>query len=289
MSTQTRSELHDVHSIVTLQFIKQLENDLIPWHVAWKEHPQTINGYSMDHINVWLLAHLPYSRKVFLTSRQMNLFKLKKKRGEQGHTTVGIRHSTNRPTFYCSEVYNAEQLDGIHDDLLPPLILVRNPLEKCKKLVVQIPKLPRIISQGSEVYYNLKEDVIYLPSPESFDTGLCYHSALFYALAQCTGHAKRRNRDTCIHRNSNDPKTFSLEDLVVEMTATYLCCACGIDPWYVTKFHNDSKEWLRRLQTDSTLVITAAMYAQEATNFILNRSALANPIQMGVFTPKNKQ
>ncbi len=289
MSTQPQSALRDVHTIVTLQFIKQLEKGFIPWHVAWKEHPQTINGYPMDHINVWLLAYLPYSRNVFLTPRQMNRFKVKKKRGEKGHTTIGIRHSTNRPTFYCSEVYNAEQIEGMDDDILPLEILVRNPQEKCTKLVVQMPKLPRIISQGSEVYYNLKEDVIYLPPPESFDTGLHYHSALFYGLAHCSGHAKRRNRDTCIHRNSNDPNTFSLEDLVVEMAASYLCSISGIEPWYLTQFHDDSKEWLRRLQTDSSLVITAAMYAQEAVNFILNRSALANPIQTGVFTPAGKQ
>jgi antirestriction protein ArdC len=287
MSTQPHSALHDVHSIVTTQFIEQLEKGVIPWHVTWNEHPQAMNGYPFDHINVWLLAHLPYSRKVFLTPRQMNRFKIKKKRGEKGHTTIGIRHSTNRPTFYCSEVYNPEQIDGIHDDMLPSRILVRNPLEKCTKLVVQMPKLPRIISQGSTVYYNLKEDVLYLPPPESFETGLHYHSALFYGLAQCSGHAKRRNRDTCIYRNSNDPKTFSLEDLIVEMTATYLCCACGIDPWYVTHFHSDSKGWLRRLQMDTTFVITAAMYAQEAVNYILNRSSLANPIQTGVFTPKH--
>jgi antirestriction protein ArdC len=289
MSTQPKSALQDVHTIVTLQFIKQLENGVIPWHVAWEEHPQTINGYPMDHINVWLLAHLPYSRNVFLTSRQMNRFKVKKKRGEKGHTTIGIRHSTNRPTFYCSEVYNVEQLEFIYDDIVPPQILVGNPLEKCAMRVTQMPKFPRIIWKGSTVYYNLKEDVIYLPAPGSFDTTLRYHSALFYGLAQCSGHAKRRNRDTCIHRNSNDPNTFSLEDLVIEMAASYLCSISGIEPWYLTHFHNDSKGWLRRLQTDSTLVITAAMYAQEAVNFILNRSALANPIQTGVFTPAGKR
>jgi len=285
MSTP-QSLLRDVHSIVSNRFIEQLEKGIMPWHIVWNEHPQNITGWPFDHINVWLLAHLPYQRKVFLTEKQIKRYKATVKEGERGHQIVGIRHRKSTPTFHCSHVYNIEQLQGISDTLVPPLRIPANPKQACEELVSQMPKLPFIIWDASPVYYSLKADTILLPDPDCFESEAQYYSSLFYAFAQCTGHQKRRNRDTAINVRRVDPKTYSCEELITEMTTGYLCCHTGIEPWYLKHYHADSSGWLRRLKMDNTIAITAAMYAQEAVNYILNRSPLFNLIQTGVYRPE---
>jgi antirestriction protein ArdC len=287
MNPQQKSALHDIHSIVTAQFIALLEKDIIPWHISWAEHPQFVNGWPFDHINIWLVAHLNYPRNVFLTGKQIRRLRARVKQGERGHPTVGIRHGTLRPAFYCSEVYNIQQLEGIYNDELPSFLVARDPMKQCASIVSQMPKLPFIVWDESSAYYSVKSDTILLREQEHFDSEEQYYSTLFYVLAQSTGHQTRRNRTTCIHSYQNDPKTYSCEDLIVEMAASYICAYAGIKPWYLKECHGESKGWIKSLQMDSTIVITAAMYAQESVNYILNRSPLLNPIQTGIYTPRS--
>ncbi|OQP64752.1 hypothetical protein A3860_18510 [Niastella vici] len=289
MNTKTKSALPDVHSVVTNQFIEDLEKGIIPWHTWWTEHPVYINGWPVDHINVWLLANLCYPRNVFLNALQMTRFKTRKKeRGEKGHTIVRIRHGNILPTLYCSEVYNIEQLEGLCGDEIPARRVISSPTKKCADLLAEMPKFPKIVWENSPAHYSLKTDTIVMPEEECFENVIQYYSSLFYGLAQSTAHGKRRKRDTAVDRKLTDPKTYSCEELITEMTASYLCSFTGITPWYLTTYHNDAHGWLRKLQTDTTLAITAAMYAQEAVNYILNRSKLANLIQTGVYVPEKQ-
>ncbi|OQP67871.1 zincin-like metallopeptidase domain-containing protein [Niastella populi] len=286
MNVAQKSASQDVHSFVTSRIIEQLTIGIIPWQEEWRsEHPQYMNGYPMDYINVLLLGILPYPRKVFFTAKQMRRNNVSTKRGEKGFTILGIRHSKTRPSLYCTTVYHPINLKAEYDDLLPAEKIVRNPIKACEKIIAGMPKLPRIVPDTSPAYYSLSADTISMPDKERFANEELYYSSLFYVLAQCTGHRSRMNRECAVPRHPDDAKTHTLEDLITEMTAGYLCNYASIAPSFLIRYHSDCDGWLRKIETDKEMVITAAMYAQEAINYILNRNPMLNPIQTGVYTP----
>jgi antirestriction protein ArdC len=285
MNAQQKSAQNDVHAIVTARMIEQLQIGVIPWLEQWDELPQYMNGYPMDYINALLLGSLPYPRKVFFTIKQIRRNKAATKRGEKGFPIVGFRHGKVQPTLYCTSVYHSDQLQGMNDDLLPARRTVRNAVQACEAVISAMPKFPKLIEVTAPTYYSLKSDRISHAARACFANDAQYYSSLFHALAASTGHPSRRNRDTAVHRAPDDPLTFSLEELIVEMVAGYLCNYTAIAPWYLVT-HSDCDGWLRKLQTDKSMVITAAFYAQEAINYILNRNPLLNPIQTGVYAPK---
>lgn len=281
----TQKSTQDVHAFVTRRMVDQLDLGSIPWHEHWEEQPQYMNGRQMDYLNVLLLGPLLFPRKVFFTKQQLTRNKISTKRGEKGYTIVGVRHGQVMPTLYCSQVFHVSQLQGMHDDLLPALRIVRNPTTACEAIVSGMPKLPRIIADTHPAYYSLKSDTIIMPEKVRFAHESHYYSSLFYAIAESTAHPSRRNRDTAIHRYADDPLIYSTEQLICEMVTGYLCNYTNIPAWHLSHYHGNPDGWHRKIQTDTTMVVTAAFFAQEAINYILNRNPLLNPIQTGVYVP----
>lgn len=286
MNVAQKNTSQDVHSFVASRMIEQLQLGIIPWMERYSEHPQYINGYPMDYINVLLLGTFGHPRKVFVTSKQLKRNNIAIKRGEKGFTIIGMRHGTCRPALYCTTVYHPVNFNGVYDDLLPAEKIERNPLKACEKIVSGMPKLPRIIPDLAPAYYSLSSDSIKMPEKGRFEREDQYYSSLFYVLAQSTGHPSRMKRPCSSYRSPDDPKSHTLEDLIIEMTTGYLCNHAGISPSFLIKYHSDCDGWLREIKRNKEMVVTGSMYAQEAINYILNRNPMLNPIQTGVYSPK---
>lgn len=113
-------------------------------------------------------------------------------------------------------------------------------------------------------------DEINMANSENFGSSADYYATLFHELTHSTGHASRLNRLDCkrVNFGSGD---YSREELVAEMGAAFLCGEAGIFDRTVNNSAAYLQGWLKSLENDRNLIITAAAQAQKAVDYILNR------------------
>ena len=66
-------------------------------------------------------------------------------------------------------------------------------------------------------------------------------------------------------------RDYSLEELVAELCAAYLCAEAGIDQAVVENQAAYLQGWMEKLQKEPNAFVTAAARAQKAADFILRR------------------
>ena len=116
-----------------------------------------------------------------------------------------------------------------------------------------------------------KLDKVQAPQLSQYPDAGAFYSTLFHELAHSTGHHTRLNRkeltDEAVFFGSHD---YSLEEMVAELTASFLCAEAGID----NTLDNSAayiKGWHSKLSSDPKLFWTAAGRAQKAADYILGR------------------
>ncbi len=272
MNDKKVSAPKDIFSAINSHFTEQLARGIIPWHTFFKELPKDLDGQPFCGINIWLLANSNYSRNVYLSKPHMTMHKAMIKKGERGHIVVASKEEKEKRSVRFEKVYNVDQVYDITEEMLPPLEKEKRVVKRCADIYNKMPKHPNDIEYGSPLFYSVNKDTIYLPQYKTFESDGQYYSAFFCALVQSTGHPKRLNRETCEHRNPDDPKLYSCEELIAEMGCSLLCSYAGIQPWYLTTHHAGAQGWLQKMLNDPTLVSMAAMRADEAVDYILNVS-----------------
>ena len=65
--------------------------------------------------------------------------------------------------------------------------------------------------------------------------------------------------------------TYSVEELVAEMGAAFLCAESGISPAVIDNQAAYIAGWLTRLRNDRRMLVRAAALAQHAADYILGR------------------
>ena len=96
-----------------------------------------------------------------------------------------------------------------------------------------------------------------------------YYSTAFHELTHSTGHASRLNRLTATAHFGN--KEYSKEELVAEIGAAALVNHAGLET--SSSFRNSAayvQSWLKALQNDKRLIVSAAGQAEKACSLILN-------------------
>ena len=95
-----------------------------------------------------------------------------------------------------------------------------------------------------------------------------FYSTIFHEAVHSTGHQSRLNRITDIARFGSE--SYSKEELVAELGASYLVNAAGLD---TTKSILNSaayiQGWLSKLKNDKHFIISAAGKAEKAVELIL--------------------
>jgi len=121
---------------------------------------------------------------------------------------------------------------------------------------------------GNSAFFRPNTKEIKVPYKKKFDSEECYYSTVFHELSHWADHAI----------GSKMGKRFGDEDyffgeLVAEMSACYLCEACGIP---AGKRWGDSMDylggWIERMKKDSSWIMKAATRASSASEYILNFS-----------------
>jgi antirestriction protein ArdC len=106
-----------------------------------------------------------------------------------------------------------------------------------------------------------------------FESAEGYYSTLFHELTHSTGHKSRLNR---FEENSTDhqfgSESYSKEELIAEMGAAMLAGMAGISQVTLSNSASYLQSWIKRLKSDSRLIISAASHAQKAADYILGKT-----------------
>lgn len=122
---------------------------------------------------------------------------------------------------------------------------------------------------GDRAFYRPSTDTVVLPQMEQFAELAEYYSTAFHELTHSTGHASRLNRLTATAHFGNEE--YSKEELVAEIGAAALVNHVGLET--PSSFRNSAayvQSWLKALQNDKRMIVSAAGQAEKACNLILN-------------------
>lgn len=288
--------MNKVYQIVTDQVCDMLKKGTIPWRKPWHggaNQPMNILGRRYNGINWFLLNMLPYGTPVFATFKQIEKMGGTIRKGEHGHPVYyyGINEKVDSdgkkvkiPVFRFTKAWNVEQCDNLAlpqkiQDAINPDKAQHEPITEAEAIVNAMPNAPVMIRDGisARAFYRPSADSLTVPKLEQFDNRQEYYSTLFHEMGHSTGHASRLNRKEVTNLDFFGSHNYSVEELVAEFTAAFLCAECGID----NTLQNSSayiQSWLNKLQADPKMLMMGASRAQKAADYILNRHKDANEV-----------
>ena len=287
-SSNEASKDIDVYQIVTNRIIALLEQGTVPWQKPWIEPGIPKNLLSKRPyrgINLWLLLSLDYQHNLFLTWDQLKKIGGSVKQGEHGHVVVFWKtlkkdgdieeeeRKKNIPLLRYYKVFNVEQCKDIPENLVNLKVerhQEHDTLLQCEQIVECMPSVPDIKHKVQKAFYDIEKDYINMPRKKSFVTPESYYCTLFHELVHSTGHEKRLNRSSITQMMESGSDQYSIEELVAEMGAAYLCSHAWILSEQVENIAAYIGGWVKQLSNDKKFIIRAAGNAQKAVDYILN-------------------
>lgn len=125
---------------------------------------------------------------------------------------------------------------------------------------------------SNRAYYQPVFDLIRIPCIEQYSSTAEYYSTAFHEAVHSTGHKKRLNRFTASGKSAAfGGEEYSKEELVAEIGAACLVHHHGLET--PDSFRNSAayiQGWLRALQNDQRLIVSASARAEKAVKLILN-------------------
>jgi antirestriction protein ArdC len=284
-SNTSSSTKVDVYAIVTNRIIELLEQGTVPWQKPWTDAGVPANLLSKRPyrgINLWLLLSLNYERNLFLTWDQLKKIGGSVKQGEHGHVVIFWKtvkktdaaeadRQKDVPLLRYYKVFALEQCKDIPEGLVPPLIQrEHDPMAECEAIINGMPECPPIKFKESKAFYNVGDDYINMPKMKTFKSSQSYYSTLFHELVHSTGSEKRLKRPTITEMSEFGSELYSIEELVAELGAAYLCSFAGILADQIIDNTAYIKGWLSKLKDDKRFIVRASGYSQRAVDHILN-------------------
>ena len=123
-----------------------------------------------------------------------------------------------------------------------------------------------------EAYYSPSSDQIVIPGKQQYQDIHEFYSTAFHEMIHSTGHKSRLHRN--LSQNIFGLESYSKEELIAEIGSAMLMKTVGIDTG--KSFRNSAayiQGWLRHIQQDEKLVVSAAGKAEKAARYILGYSA----------------
>ncbi len=281
----------DLYQSVTDQIIAALEAGVVPWICPWQTagtelFPANLStGRPYRGVNVlllnWRAATAGYSSNRWMTYEQARATGAHVRKGEQGtqivffkmHEIGGAqaeslpRQATDEarqiPLLRCYTVFNAAQIDGMPEELVPPAATPQWDACAIGESILEASEA-RILYCGDSAFYSPACDFIQMPARSSFGTADDFYRVALHELTHWTGHKDRCNRKLS---NRLQLEAYAFEELVAEMGSAFLTNYCGLDGRLQHASYID--HWLQALRNDKRLVFTAASQAQRAADFLL--------------------
>ena len=277
-----------VYEIITERILAQLEAGTVPWRKPWNGEAgmpkNLVSGKQYRGINIFLLHTLGYDSPWFVTFKQAKKLGGQVRKGEKGCPVVFWKWIDNEeetedgqvtkarvPLLRYYTVFNLEQCDGITAPAVDVPERKHEPLQAAERIVDGMPQRPTVEHGFRGACYSPSEDTVRMPKPERFEARDGYYATLFHELTHATGHSSRLDRKLDTKRAAFGSDSYTREELVAEMGASFLCGEAGILDSQLDQSAAYISGWLKTLRSDRKLVVTAAAQAQKAADYILRR------------------
>jgi len=296
MPTNEYTEKPDVYSRVTSQIINAIEagvsNWRMPWHTSGKFAFSPINVTSkkpyrgINTVCLWAAANAKgYERGEWGTYTQWLDRGAQVRKGEKATLVVFWKFANNAAETDDGEdtpkagsrllftrgysVFNAAQVDGYS-----PKAGAETPIEqRIEQAEVFFRGInARVIHQGNRAFYSPADDTITLPPFAAFFTPMDYYSTRAHETGHWTSAASRCNRELGKRFGDN---AYSVEELVAELTAAFTLAHLGLSSEPRADHAQYIASWLKVLKADKRAIFTAASKAQQAADFMIQRSQSA--------------
>jgi antirestriction protein ArdC len=292
----------DVFKSVTDRIILGLEKGIVPWRNPLKNGLSSSlpkNLVSDNHysgINVLLLSMNNYQSQYWLTFNQAKRLGGTVIAGETPteilYWDFTVTHQQTKKVIELKEynampvkkkvdyeltsfgrfyhVFNTDQIDGV----IMPNKTNEQPLNEriiaCDQAVSLYEDKPELKHAAGTPCYLPSKDLIRIPKPSAFKSSEDFYSTLFHELVHSTGSNARLAREGVVGQINFGSSTYSHEELVAEIGASFLCAETGIVNQVIDNSVAYIKNWLKVLRDDKYFVFKASSEAQKAVRYILN-------------------
>lgn len=292
---RTSKEHKNVYDIVTERIMRQMENGIIPWRKPWNNAKNidgtmlatnAISGEAYSLTNQFLLG---MQGGKFLTYKQITEHggKLKEdaerymviwwnrkayeKKDNNGNVIIGEDGKPEMkiiPILKYYTVYSLEDTEGVK---LPKKKERKNtPIMDAETIITDYVTASGIKfdnTGSNRAFYRPSEDMVVVPSINQYKDTNEYYSTTFHEFIHSTGHESRLNRLTNDFFGGHE---YSKEELVAELGSAFTMAICGIEtPKTETNSAAYIQSWLKELNNDHKLFVSAASMAQKAVKFMI--------------------
>ena len=293
-SDDTATHKRDVYQTVTAQIIAAIEQGVGSWCMPWN----TSGRYAFSPINLasrntyrgvntlclWASAQSKgYESGVWGTYKQWQELGAQVRKGEKATTVVFWKFANGaddtdgaddcKPTSGSRllftrgyPVFNAVQVDGYTPKTEPESTLNERMLH-ADAFFMGIAADVR--HGGNQAFYAPATDHIQLPPFRAFRDGVSYYSVLAHEHAHYTAKADRCDRQ--LGKRFGD-SAYAAEELIAELSAAFTCAHLGLSTEPREDHAQYINSWLKVLKADKRAIFTAASKAQQATDWMIQRT-----------------
>ena len=286
------TEKSDVYSRVTDKIIADLERGNLTWLQPWQaghkagpvSRPLRAGGIPYRGVNVLMLwaaaMEKGYSCPLWLTYKQASELGGQVRKGEKGSLVVYANRITKTatddkgadveieiPFMKGYTVFNAEQIDGLPAHFYATVQPINNAIERLDSVERFFENTKVTIRHGgNRAFYSPSLDFVQMPELASFRDAESYYATRAHEMIHWTRAETRLNRD--FGRKRFGDAGYSMEELVAEIGAAFLCADLAITPETREDHAAYVASWLKVLKGDKRAIFTAASHAQKAADYL---------------------
>lgn len=287
-------EKKNAYEIVAQSIIASLEAGNIPaWRKEWAStgvYPTSLSSKKQYRGTNQILLMFStmangYTSKWWGTYKQMETLGGKVRKGEKAtpvvlwkpyETTDKDGKAKKGAMMRYFSVFNAEQADWEESTMpvteKPEARTEVRKIEEAQAILDAYfarEDAPSLTFGGDRAFYSPSKDAIQLPEQEAFTSDEAFYSTAFHEAGHSTGHKSRLSREGVIEAHYFGDAIYSEEELVAELTATFLCAETGIAPSTIENSTAYIAGWLKVLKSDPKVLVKSAGRAQKASDYIL--------------------
>ena len=273
--------MFDLYAAITDRLIAEMQSGIIPWRKPWT----SANAAAISHVTgkpYSMLNQILLRFKVgeYLTFKQVHAEGGYVKKGEKAHMVVFWKwlesededgNKKEVPLLKYYNVFHIDQCEGISPRYDKPVEHSTSPDERAEAVVngyVARSGVHLECCRSDRAFYRPATDTVVVPELSQYEHAADYYSTLFHELTHSTGHPSRLNRMT--EESHFGSESYSKEELIAELGSAFLLHHTGLDTNAVmTNSAAYLQGWLKALQDDKKLIVSAAGKADKAVKYIL--------------------
>lgn len=291
----------DIYQEITDRIVAELNTGIIPWEKPWTGTRDGAISYATGKPYSLLNQLLLRKAGEYATFKQIQAAGGKVKKGAKSKFVVfwkiyrkeklegsepardkdgNIKYDTIPVLRYYNVFHVVDDCEGItpkHEQDAPNGAETMQTAEDVLTAYTTRENLTIHHEKGDKAYYSPLGDYIVLPLMEQFKDTAEYYGTAFHESVHSTGHSTRLNRfdkSTPSHFGDED---YSKEELVAEIGSCALLHRLNMETR--SSFRNNAayiQSWLRALNNDKRMIVSAAGKAEKAVAYILGENTAEN-------------